>query len=53
MAREEGILESYRVLNGTIPVVPDGMWYFSSKEIHCGYCLKIEKWDKSGETETL
>jgi hypothetical protein len=46
--REEGVRESYRVLNGTIPGVLDGTWYFSSEEIHCGHCLTMEKKDREG-----
>jgi hypothetical protein len=45
--REEG------VLNGTIPVVLDGTWYFSSEEIHCDHCLTMEKKKREGETHTL
>jgi hypothetical protein len=36
IAGETGMLDKYRVLNGTIPVALDGTWYFSSREIHCG-----------------
>jgi hypothetical protein len=53
MAGEEGVLESYRVLNGTIPVVLDGTWYFSSEEIHCDHCLTMEKKNREGKTWTL
>jgi hypothetical protein len=52
-AREEGALESYRVLNGTIPAALDGTWYFASEEIHCEHCLTMEKKDREGETHTL
>ena len=38
-AEESGVLEKYRVLEGTIPVALDGTWYFSSKEIHREHCL--------------
>jgi hypothetical protein len=53
VARQEGVLESYRVLNGTIAVALDGTWYFSSKEIHCDHCLTIEQKTRKGETHTL
>ena len=53
VAQEQGILEAYRVLNGTIPVALDGVWYFSSKEIHCEGCLRMEKKKRNGETETV
>jgi hypothetical protein len=51
--REEGVVESYRVLNGTIPVALDGTWYFSSEEIHRDHCLTMEKKNLDGSTETL
>jgi hypothetical protein len=53
VAREEGVLESYRVLNGTIPIVLDGTWYFSSEELHCDHCLRIEKKNQDGKVRTL
>jgi hypothetical protein len=53
VVREEGALESYRVLNGTIPVVLDGTWYFSSEEIHGDHCLRMEKKDREGKPWTL
>jgi hypothetical protein len=43
IAGELGILEGYRVLNGTIPAAPDATWYFSSREIHCEHCLRAGK----------
>jgi hypothetical protein len=47
LAREQGVLDSYRVLEGEIPVAIDGVWYFSSQEIQCPHCLTITK---DGET---
>jgi hypothetical protein len=47
LAREQGVLDKYRVLDGEIPVAIDGVWYFSSPEIHCPHCLHIAK---DGET---
>ena len=35
---EAGILQEYRVLNGTLLAAIDGTWYFSSPTIHCGNC---------------
>jgi hypothetical protein len=46
------VLEEYRVLNGMIPAALDGVWYFSSKDIHCDRCLKMEKKQRNGEIET-
>jgi hypothetical protein len=51
--REEGVLERYRVLNGTIPVVLNGTGYFSSEEIHWEHCLTMEKKKGEGETHTV
>jgi hypothetical protein len=52
-ARDNGVLENYRVLEGTIPVALDGIWYFSSKEIHCGHCLTITTKKRDGTEDTL
>jgi hypothetical protein len=52
VAQEQGVLEEYRVLNGTIPVALDGVWYFSSTEIHCERCLRMEKKQRDGEVQT-
>jgi hypothetical protein len=48
-ARESGVLEDYRVLEGTIPVALDGTGYFSSKEIHC-LTMKTKKRDGTEDT---
>jgi hypothetical protein len=48
-AKGSGILESYRVLNGTIPLALDGVRYFSSERIHCEHCLRTEKRNRDGE----
>jgi hypothetical protein len=53
VAQKPGILEAYRVLQGTIPVALDGVWYFSSEEIHCEGCLRMEQKNRKGETETV
>jgi hypothetical protein len=47
IAQEQGILDKYRVLDGEIPVAIDGVWYFSSENVHCDHCLHITK---AGET---
>jgi hypothetical protein len=52
-ARESGALESYRVLEGTIPVALDGTWYFSSKEIHCEHCLRKNIKKRDGTEDAL
>jgi hypothetical protein len=49
VAREQGVLEEYRVLNGTIPVALDGVWCFSSTEVHCERCLRMEKKKRKGK----
>jgi hypothetical protein len=49
VAQDQGVLEEYRLLNGTMPVALDGVWYFSSKEIHCDRCLRMEKKRRAGE----
>jgi hypothetical protein len=36
-------------LNGTIPVALDGVWCFSSMEVHGEKCLKMEKKKRKGE----
>jgi hypothetical protein len=51
-ADERGIIEEYRVLDGGCLVPMDGVWYFSSKEIHCDHCLSMTKKNKKGEDET-
>jgi hypothetical protein len=50
--RDTGVLDDYRVLEGTIPVALDGTWYFSSKEIHCGHCLTITTKKRDGTEDT-
>ena len=46
--REQGVLTTFQMLGGTTPVALDGTWYFSSKNIHCDQCSKIEH--SNGET---
>lgn len=40
--REQGVLETYRGLKGTIAIALDGTWYHSSEKIHCPNCTCIE-----------
>ena len=40
--QEQGVLESYRGLEGTIPLALDGTWYHSSEKIHCPNCSCME-----------
>jgi hypothetical protein len=39
IADEAGAIEPYRVLDGGVLVALDGLWYYSSEEIHCKHCL--------------
>jgi hypothetical protein len=50
--RESGVLESYRVLEGTIPAVLDRAWYFSLRGIHCGRCLTMTVKRQGGVEDT-
>lgn len=40
--KEQGLLEQYRGINGTIAVALDGTWYHSSEKIHCENCSCME-----------
>lgn len=40
--REAGTLSAFQTLGGTTPIALDGTWYFSSHDIHCDHCTKIE-----------
>lgn len=40
--QEQGVLETYRGLGGTIAIALDGTWYHSSEKIHCPQCSCIE-----------
>jgi hypothetical protein len=46
-----GVAARYRVLDGEVPVVCDGTWYFSSKDIHCKHCLRIREKKKDGSED--
>jgi hypothetical protein len=39
IADKAGAIEPYRVLDGGVLVALDGLWYYSSEEIHCDHCL--------------
>ncbi len=40
--QEQGVLETYRGLAGTVAIALDGTWYYSSENIHCPNCSCIE-----------
>jgi hypothetical protein len=40
--REKGVLQTYRAVQGTIPIALDGTWYYSSKKLSCPNCSCLE-----------
>jgi hypothetical protein len=38
-ADEAGVIQPYRVLDGGVLLALDGLWYYSSQEVHCEHCL--------------
>lgn len=40
--KEQGVIEQYRAVHGTIAIALDGTWYHSSEKIHCANCSCIE-----------
>ena len=40
--RTQGVLRAFQTLGGTTPIALDGTWYFSSQNIHCDQCTRIE-----------
>jgi len=40
--REQGILANFRAVANTTPIALDGTWYFSSNNIDCPKCTRIE-----------
>ena len=38
-----GVLKDFRCLDGGVCVALDGVWYFSSEQIHCEHCLHKTK----------
>lgn len=45
--RAQGVLDTFRGVENTTFIAMDGTWYFSSENIHCDQCSRIEH--KSGE----
>jgi hypothetical protein len=52
VAKEQGIIEQYRVADEGVLIALDGVWYFSSETIHCAHCLTQAKSKKDGTTVT-
>jgi hypothetical protein len=52
IADEHAILKTYYELGNAPLIALDGVWYFSSKEIHCEHCLSMDKKDRDGNVET-
>jgi hypothetical protein len=52
-AQQSGVINEYRVLDGGVLLAIDGLWYFSSGNIHCAHCLSKRVKDKDGEEETV
>ncbi|MHB9294116.1 hypothetical protein Holit_03242 [Hollandina sp. SP2] len=48
IAEEGGLLEGYRVLDGGVLLALDGLWHYSSKEVHCEHGLHMT--NQKGET---
>jgi len=40
--RNFGVLTAFQTIGGTTPIALDGTWYFSSQNIHCDQCTRIE-----------
>jgi hypothetical protein len=40
--RDQRVLADFQTLGGTTPIALDGTWYFSSHNLHCDQCTKIE-----------
>jgi hypothetical protein len=39
-AEKAGAIKPYQILDGGVLLALDGLWYYSSEEIHCDYCLR-------------
>jgi hypothetical protein len=52
-ARQSGVIDEYRVLDGGVLLPLDGVWYFSSENIRCDHCLTKKAKDKDGEERTV
>jgi hypothetical protein len=44
---QKGHIDEFRVFNGDLLIPLDGTWFFSSKNIHCDNCCKINHQDGS------
>jgi hypothetical protein len=54
VAQHSRIINEYRVLDKGVLLPLDGLWYFSSEQIHCSHCLSKQVLDKkSGEYRTV
>jgi hypothetical protein len=51
-AQQSGVINEYRVLDGGVLLAIDGLWYFSSENIHCPHCLNKRMKGKEGEEQT-
>jgi hypothetical protein len=40
-AKEQGLIDGYRVLDGGVLIALDGTWTFASEKIHCEHCLSV------------
>jgi hypothetical protein len=47
IAREQGIIDGYRVLDGGVLIALDGTWTCTSEKIHCEHCLSVTKKSKT------
>jgi len=39
-AEQAGAIKPYRILDGGVLLALDGLWYYSSQQIHCSQCLR-------------
>ncbi|KJR43182.1 transposase [Candidatus Magnetoovum chiemensis] len=39
--KKDGILHRFRSINNSYLIAIDGTWYYESKTVHCGKCLKM------------
>jgi hypothetical protein len=51
-AQNNGVLETYSVLDEGVLIVLDGVWYFSSDKVSCDHCLRKTKSGKQGTSTT-
>jgi hypothetical protein len=47
IADEAGAITPYRVLDGGVSLALDGLWYYSSQEIHCEHCVHQSHGEKT------